>query len=134
VHHFIFFQYSVHASLQQDPMLQALRKRAFRSFSIFFVASAALAVAMKKMFKDQFAEEDKEASEHQTRLEQQQQQQQRSGHSSDNHQSITSGRHESQSEKAHKEFEEYQEFKRFQEEKRLRNQQQASGVSESKAP
>lgn len=115
-------------------MLQALRKRAFRSFSIFFVASAALAVAMKKMFKDQFAVEGKEASERQTQLEQQQQQQQRSGHSSDNHQSIASGRHESQSEKAHKEFEEYQEFKRFQEEKRLRNQQQASGVSESKAP
>lgn len=127
---FIFFQYSVQASLQQDPMLQALRKRAIRSFSIFFVASAALAVAMKKLFKDQFAEEDKEASERQTQLEQQQ----RSGHSSDNHQSITSGRHVSQSEKAHKEFEEYQEFKRFQEEKRLRNQQQASGVSESKAP
>ena len=54
-------------------MLQALRKRAMRSFSILFVASAALAVAMKKMFKDQFAEEDKEASERQTQVEQQQQ-------------------------------------------------------------
>ena len=114
-------------------MLQALRKRAMRSFSIFFVASAALAVAMKKMFKDQFAEEDKEASERQTQVVLEQQQL-RSGHSSENHQSITSGRHESQSEKDHKEFEEYQEFKRFQEEKRLRNQQQASGVSVSKAP
>jgi hypothetical protein len=98
-----------------------------RSFSIFFVSSAALAVAMKKMFKDQFAEEDKEASERQTQVEQQQ-------HSSENSQPITSARHESQSEKDRKEIEEYQEFKRFQEAKHLHNQQQASGVSVSKAP
>jgi hypothetical protein len=115
-------------------MLKALRKRAMRAYAIFFVAGGALCIALKKLFNDKFAED--ESVEQQALKQQQEQQHQLQprlvGYSLGNEQSSTpSGRDGSDLEREYREF---QEFKSFQEQKRLREQQQAVGVSSSKAP
>ena len=99
-------------------MLKSLRKRSIRAGVIFFVAGGALAVALKKMFKDQYIEDAASGQQQQ----QQQQQQQKSGHAADTWQSRAPASGNAAQEE--QEYREFQEFKRFKEQKRLREQSQ----------
>jgi hypothetical protein len=106
-------------------MLKSLRKRSIRAGLIFFVSGGALAIALKKMFNDQFIEDAASAQ-------QKQQQQQQSGPAVTAWQSSAPvGRDAAEEEKEYREF---QEFKRFKEQKLLREQQQAAGAAATKTP
>ena len=109
-------------------MLKSLRKRSIRAGLIFFVSGGALAIALKKMFNDQFIEDAASAQQKQ----QQQQQQQQSGPAVTAWQSSAPvGRDAAEEEREYREF---QEFKRFKEQKLLREQQQAAGAAATKTP
>jgi len=110
-------------------MLKSLRKRSIRAGLIFFVSGGALAIALKKMFNDQFIEDAASAQQKQQR---QQQQQQQSGPAVTAWQaSAPVGRDAAEEEREYREF---QEFKRFKEQKLLREQQQAAGAAATKTP
>ena len=107
-------------------MLKSLRKRSIRAGLIFFVSGGALAIALKKMFNDQFIEDAASAQQ------KQQQQQQQSGPAVTAWQfSAPVGRDAAEEEREYREF---QEFKRFKEQKLLREQQQAAGAAATKTP
>jgi hypothetical protein len=118
-------------------MLKAPRKPAIRSVSLFFIAGGsmiAMFLASQKLFNDaqDQAAELQDLKRRQEQQQQQQQQQQQLWHSTGNQQiSSSAAHHESELERDLREF---QEFKRFQAQKRTHEQQQAAGVSESKAP
>jgi len=103
-------------------MLKSLRKRSIRAGVIFFVAGGALAVALKKMFKDQYIEDAASGQQQQQQQQRQQQQQQKSGHAADTWQSRAPASGNAAQEE--QEYREFQEFKRFKEQKRLREQSQ----------
>jgi hypothetical protein len=97
-------------------MLKSLRKRAIRAYVVLFVASGAMVIALKKMFKDQFAEDSASAVPAAAAA---------GPKVSDS--KLSSARIAEEE----KEYVEFQEFKRFQEQKRQREQQAASAPKES---